>query len=132
VSASSWGLLADAVVVVHLSIVLYAMLGAVVALCGWIAGLGWARNLWFRVSHLAIVLFVAVQAAFDGICPLTTWEDELRTRAEGSFIGRLAHDILFVDVPQATLNVVYIAFAVLVVATWIGCPPRRRRAGGAA
>jgi hypothetical protein len=134
---STWGLLADLLVVVHLGIVLYSLLGAVVVLCGWPLRWGWVRNPWFRFSHLAVVVFVAVQAAFDAICPLTTWESELRAKAgqrpeEGSFVGRLAHDLLFVDVPQATLNVIYIAFAALVVGTLIGCPPRRRAPGGAA
>lgn len=125
--------LADLVVVIHLAIVLYVVLGQLLILIGWGLRWDWVRNMWFRVSHLVIMAIVAAQGALGVICPLTIWEDDLRRRAGqtvrgGSFVGRLAHDILFVDVALETLSKIYIAFFVLVAASLIGCRPRRRQA----
>jgi hypothetical protein len=129
---STWGFLADALVVVHLAIVLFVIAGAAAVLVGWICRWQWVRNPWFRLAHLALVVFVAAQAACGQLCPLTVWEHDLRVKAGqpyegGSFIGRLAHDVLFVDVPQATLDIVYIVFAVVMVVLLVGCRPRLRR-----
>ena len=126
-------LLADAIVVVHAAIVLFVILGLVLVLLGGFLRWRWVRNPWFRVAHLAVIVFVAVQGAgFDVLCPLTTWEQDLRERAgqqgyEGSFVGRLCHDVLFVDVPLSVLNWSYVAFAALVLATFYFVRPRWRR-----
>ena len=124
-------LIADLISTLHLGIVVYVLMGQFLILVGWPLGWAWIRNPWFRLSHLGVMVFVAAQGAVGRLCPLTTWEWELRRRAgqegqEGTFVGRLAHDVLFVDVPQATLNWIYVGFAALVVATWIAVRPRRR------
>ena len=125
-------LLADFIVAVHLAIVLYVLVGQVLILIGWPLRWGWIRNFWFRIVHLGTIVWVAVQGALGEICPLTIWERLLRrdgrqSGQERTFVGRLAHDILFVDVPQPTLDKIYIAFAVLVLVTFAFCRPRRRR-----
>ena len=127
-------LLADLIAGVHLGIVLYVLVGQLLILAGWALRWAWVRGFWFRLSHLLLVLWVAVQAGLGEICPLTTWEFELRRRGgqegqEGTFVDRLMHDLLFVDVPQTTLDKVYIGFALVVVVTLVCCrprPPRRR------
>ena len=127
-----YAFLADLVVVIHLAIVLYVVVGQLLILAGWGLKWGWVRNAWFRVSHLVIMAIVAAQGALGVVCPLTIWEGDLRRLAgqsvrEGSFVGRLAHDILFVDVAFETLTKIYVAFFLLVVASLVGCRPRRRR-----
>lgn len=122
-------LLADLIVAVHLGIVLFVLLGLVAVVVGGLAGWSWVRNPWFRWIHLAVIAFVAIQGALGRICPLTTWEVELRRAAEqevqeGTFVGRLMRDLLYVDVPQTTLNFVYIAFAGLVVLSFWLVRPR--------
>jgi hypothetical protein len=127
-------LLADLIVVVHLGIVLFVVLGLVCVLLGGFLGWQWVRNPVFRIAHLALISFVAIQGAGLGqLCPLTIWENELRREAgeggySGSFVGRLCHDVLFVEVKQETLNWVYVAFAALVLATLLLVRPRWRRA----
>ena len=124
-------LLADLIALIHLGIVLFAILGLLAILLGGALGWNWVRSWRFRLIHLAVIVFVAVQALFDRICPLTTWESELRKRAgegkmEGSFVGRLAGETLYVDVPQRTLNRYYVAFALIVlVSLWLVKPRRR-------
>ena len=124
-------LLADVIVAVHLAIVLFALFGQILILIGWPLRWGWIRNRWFRFSHLFVIAWVAVQAMLGEMCPLTTWERRLRETSldEGqaeSFVGQLLHDILFVDVPLATLNRIYIGFGVTVVLCALLCPPRRK------
>ncbi|MHC4513808.1 MAG: DUF2784 domain-containing protein [Planctomycetota bacterium] len=129
-------LLADLIVAVHLGIVLFVLVGQLLILIGWPLRWRFVRNLWFRLAHLLVILVVAVQAAGGVLCPLTTWELELRHEAgqrgeEGTFVGRLLRDLLYVDVPSETLNIVYIAFAGLVLLSLFLVPPRwrwRRRA----
>ncbi len=126
-------LLADLIVVLHAAIVLFVILGLVFVVLGGLLGWRWVRNPWFRVAHLAVIVFVAVQGAgFDVLCPVTRWENQLRREAgeqgyEGSFVGQLCHDLLFVDVPLVVLNWCYVAFAAVVLASFYFVRPRLRR-----
>jgi hypothetical protein len=126
------GTLADLLVVVHLTIVLFVIVGQMLVLVGWPLRWSWVRNLWFRVAHLVVIVVVATQSAWDVICPLTTWEVGLRRAAgekgyEGGFIEHYLRDLLYVDVTFETLNIVYISFAAVVVLSLFLVPPRWRR-----
>jgi hypothetical protein len=128
-------LLADLIDVVHLGIVLFVIVGQALILVGWPLRWGWIRHFWFRIAHLGTIAWVAVQGMCGEICPLTIWSRKLRDEAaiagqERTFVGQLAYDILFVDVPQATLDKIYVVFALLVLVTFVFCRPRRRRERG--
>ena len=117
-------LLADLILVVHFAFVLFIVGGLALIWAG--AGLGWhwVRNLWFRVAHLAAILFVTGEALAGMWCPLTVWEDALRgTRPEASFIARWIHRILFYDFPESAFTVAYVLFALAVLATFRFVPP---------
>jgi hypothetical protein len=125
-------LLADVIVVVHFAIVLYVILGQVVVLAGGLLRWDWVRNRWFRLSHFALIAFVATQACFGQLCPLTVWEYELRELGgqpieHSSFIAYWAHELLFIDVDPATLTLPYVLFALLVLASLFWVPVRWRR-----
>lgn len=117
---------ADIILVVHFAFVLFVVggLGAI-----WLgAGLGWrsVRNVWFRVAHLCAIVFVAAEALVGAWCPLTIWEAELRgARAEKGFIAQWIHRLLFYDFPPWVFTTAYVAFALLVAATFWLVPPRR-------
>ena len=122
------GALADLIVVVHLAIVRFVILGQVAVLVGWPLGWSFVRNLWFRVVHLGVMLFVAAQSAWDMICPLTTWEVDLRREAggvgyEGGFIEHYLRDLLYAEAPFETLNIIYILFTAVVVLSLVFVPP---------
>jgi hypothetical protein len=126
-----YSILADIIVALHLGYVSYVLIGQILILLGWIMRWGWVRNLWFRVTHLAAILVVAIESIFQIECPMTTWEYDLRVLAqqdavEGSFIGRFLGEILFYDAPadHPAFLFSYVAFAVLVVATFVLLPPR--------
>ncbi len=123
--------LADLVDFCHVSYVAFIVIGQLLILVGGWLRWSWVRNVWFRLVHLMAMLYVGLEAALNWPCPLTTWEDQLRQASgegvtEGSFMGRLLHDLLFVEVPQVSLRGLHLAFAALVVLSWWFVPGRRR------
>jgi len=91
VSAAVYLVLADSLLVLHVAFVAYVVLGLLMIYLGHFLSWSWVRNLWFRVTHLIAIGIVVVQSWLGVICPLTTWEMALRSRAgdasyEGSFI----------------------------------------------
>lgn len=124
-------LLADIILIIHFVFVLFVV-GSVPAI--WIgAWLGWrfVRNIRFRLVHLGAILFVSLESLAGMVCPLTLLEDSLRrTPADTSFIQRWLHRILFYDVPEGVLTVLYVMFAILVAVTFKFVPPSRHRRAG--
>src|SRR5437879_13527098 len=129
---SAW--LADAVLLVHILFVLFIVGGFALILAG--AGRwGWVRNRAFRIAHLAAIVFVAVETLLGFTCPLTLWEDVLRTtgRGEHSFIGRWLAWLLYYNLPECVFAIADCAFALAVVCARRALPlraraPRRPRA----
>ncbi|MFN7087300.1 MAG: DUF2784 domain-containing protein [Burkholderiales bacterium] len=121
-------LLADLVLVVHFAFVLFVVGGLALIWAGACLGWRWVRNFWFRVTHLAAILFVAGEALAGVWCPLTVWEDWLRGgRSERSFIARWIHRVLFYDFPEPVFTVAYVLFALVVLATFFFVRPARLR-----
>ena len=123
------GLAADLILVIHFAFVLFVVGGLAFI---WIAhAAGWpaARNLRFRVLHLAAIVFVAGEALLGFACPLTLWEDALRgggSTNEKSFIARWVHYVMFYTAPEWVFTTLYVAFALVVAATFWFIPPQRR------
>jgi hypothetical protein len=122
-------LLADAVVAVHLALVGFIVLGMAAIVLGIALRRPWVRNFYFRAVHLAMIAIVVEKSILGTGCPLTDWEDRLREKAgetvvQGTFIGRLLHNILFWHVPQSTLNIAYYVFGLAVFLTFVLAPPR--------
>jgi hypothetical protein len=93
--------------------------------CRW----SWVRNPWFRVMHLLAIGVVIVQSWFSVICPLTTFEMVLRSRAgdtqyTGSFISHWLEVILYYQAPAWVFAVCYTAFGAVVVGSWFWVRPR--------
>ena len=82
-SASWYHLAADLVLIVHLALVGFVVLGLLLILAGAVAGWSWVRNFTFRVVHLAAIAVIALQAWLGRLCPLTVLESALRSRAGG-------------------------------------------------
>jgi hypothetical protein len=125
-------LAADAVVVLHMGYVLFVVVGCLLVLIGILFRWQWIRNPWFRWMHLASILIVAAEALLGIVCPLTTWEKELRllageTSYRGDFIASLVHDWLFYDLPPWAFTAIYVAFAAIVLLAFAAAPPRRLR-----
>lgn len=127
-----YSFLADLVVAFHLGYVGFVIFGQLAILVGLACRWGWVRNFWFRLLHLAAIAVVALESIWDITCPLTDLEGYLREQAgehveAGSFIGRLLDSLLFFSWPDWVFTVVYIGFALLVLATFILAPPRWKK-----
>lgn len=128
-----YGFLADLVVAVHFAYVAFVVGGELLIVLGLLFRWRWVRNAWFRLTHLLFIGVVAAEAALRIDCPLTVWEERLgglagqAVRGE-SFVGRLLHDALFLNVPSGWIPVLHIAFGALVFLTFLLAPPRWRTA----
>src|ERR1700686_224453 len=119
-------MLADAIVVIHFLIVLFVLAGVPLVYLGVALHWGWVRTRRWRVLHLGAILFIAAESLLGIACPLTVWEYALRgQRSTRGFIERWVDGILFYDAPPWVFTVAYVAFAALVVVTWIAVPPSR-------
>jgi hypothetical protein len=127
-----YGFWADVISVVHFAYFGFVVLGQVFILLGIVRRWQWVRNLWFRAAHLLAIALVAIEAVIDMKCPLTEWERALREKAgetisDASFMARLANEIMFHEFDEWVFRIAHIAFAVIVVATFVIAPPRWRR-----
>jgi len=125
-------ILADLVVVVHVAYVAFVVVGLLLILVGFACRWRWVRNKYFRVVHLIMIGVVVVESLLSITCPLTTLEAYLRIQGNQavsgrSFIGRLAHDILFYDLPPQFFTIAYCGFGALVLATFFMVPIRWRK-----
>lgn len=123
--------LADVVVVLHGAYVAFVLFGLVAVFVGFLFRWEWVRNVWFRLIHLAMILVVAFEALMGIVCPLTTLENYLRSKSGetvrgSSFMGQLAHDLLFYEAPPWLFTCGYCAFAALVLSTFVIVPPKRK------
>ncbi len=127
----TYQLLADAVLVLHLGVVLFIVAGLVLVLVGNLRGWQWVNRRWFRLAHLGAIVYVVVQAWLGRLCPLTTLEQWLRERAGsatygGSFVEHWVQRVLYYDAPPWVFTLVYTAFGLLVLVAWRHFPPRPR------
>jgi hypothetical protein len=134
-----YGYLADAMVILHVGYVGYVVVGQLAIIGGAALRAEWARNPWFRWTHLLAIAVVGVEVGMNWECPLTTWEYQLRVLADGdfagsgSFMGRIFHRILFwPDTPQIFFDTLHVATLVVVAQAFVMYPPRRFRCGKAA
>ena len=119
-------MLADAIVVVHLLIVLFVVTGVPLVYLGAARRWAWVRSWRWRLLHLMAIAVIAAESLIGIDCPLTVWEDRLRSeQISAGFIERWIDRILFYDAPTWVFTVAYVAFAALVVITWIAVPPTR-------
>jgi hypothetical protein len=130
-----YGYLADLIVFVHVLYVGYVVVGQLAIIVAAPFRWEWARNPWFRFTHLFAIAVVAYEALNGIRCPLTIWEEQLRALGGldvgtgESFVGRLFHDLLYYDLPEIFFNTLHVAMFVLVVQGVVMYPPRlwRRR-----
>jgi Protein of Unknown function (DUF2784) len=133
-----YAVLADFLVVIHLAYISYVIFGQLAIMAGWPLGWRCIRNPWFRITHLIMILIVALEAVVQFKCPLTTWEEGLRVAAgqmdaagnleDLGFIARILRDTLMFDNSwDDFLNNSYYVVAGIVVATLFLVPPRFRK-----
>ena len=123
--------LADAILALHVGIVAFVVLGTLAILGGGPLGWRWVRGRAFRITHLALMAFIALQAWLGRLCPLTEWEQALRQRAgqdayAGSFIEHWLSRLIYFDLPWWSFVAAYTVLDAVLLASWRLWPPRPR------
>jgi len=121
--------LADAVLLVHLAVVLFVVGGLVAVFVGNGLGWRWVNTRRFRCLHLLAIGVVVVQAWLGATCPLTSLESWLRLRSgqpgyASGFIQHWVHRVLFYEAPPWVFTALYTGFGALVGVAWWRFPPR--------
>lgn len=125
--------LADAILVLHVGIVAFVVLGTCAIVLGAARGWRWVRGFAWRFAHVLLMGFIALQAWLGALCPLTVWEQALR-RAAGqpvyaeSFVAHWLSRLIFYRAPSWAFVIAYTAFAALVLVLWWRVRPRRNTA----
>jgi hypothetical protein len=120
--------------VAHLGVVVFIVVGLVLILLGGKYDWSWVRNFWFRLLHLSAIGYVVAESWFGIDCPLTTLEQWLRVRGgqagfEDDFIAHWVGQLLFYQAPPWMFVAAYSLFALLVIASWLIVRPAPRRSG---
>lgn len=131
VSPALAGWLADAILVLHVGVVAFVVLGAVAIPLGAWRRWRWVRRFGWRATHLVLMGVIALQAWLGALCPLTVWEQALRRRAgeavyRESFIEYWLSRLIFFEAPWWIFVAAYSGFAALVLLLWWAVPPCRR------
>jgi hypothetical protein len=122
--------LADAVLLVHVGIVLFNVFGLVAIPLGFWRGWSFVRIFWWRALHLGILALVALQALFQRACLLTLWQSDL-LRAAGSaasdapLLQRWLGELIYWKLPIWVFAVLYVAVSAYTLLLWILVPPHR-------
>ncbi|MEO8101010.1 MAG: DUF2784 domain-containing protein [Betaproteobacteria bacterium] len=125
-------MLADAVLALHVLVVLFNVGGMLVIIAGGLCDWPWIRRRGFRLAHLALVAVVTLEALLGVTCPLTAWEDWLRgAEPVQSFIGRWLTRLIYWNAPPWSFAVAYTAFLGLVLWAWWKWPAKTRMASPA-
>jgi len=132
VSELPYQLLADAVLSLHVAIVVFVVGGLIVIVVGNLVAWNWVNALSLRLAHLAAIAIVVAEAWFGAVCPLTSLEMWLRTQARattyaGTFIEHWLQRMLYYEAPAWVFTLGYTLFGLIVAATWWYFPPRLKR-----
>ncbi len=124
--------LANTVLVLHMSVVLFVVGGLILVVVGNLRSWSWVNVVSFRLLHLAAIGTVVAQSWFGVTCPLTTLESWLRVKAgstayQTSFIEYWLHQLLFYEAPGWVFTLAYSLIGLLVAAFWWFFPPRLSR-----
>ena len=124
-------LLADAVLLLHLAVVVFIVGGLVLIVAGNLRGWRGVNAPLFRWLHLGAIATVVAQSWLGMVCPLTTLEQWLRRQAgdagyAGGFIAHWVSAVLFYQAPDWVFVAAYTAFGAAVAGAWLAWPPRRR------
>ena len=126
-------LLADLILIVHFSFVSYVVLGLLFIWIGFFCRLRCVRNPYFRATHLLAMVVVVMESVLGFVCPLTTWERDLRIMAgdgeyyKTSFMQHWIHKVLFFDLEPETFTIIYCVFFLALLLSLILIRPRPPR-----
>ncbi len=106
------GVLAEAVVVLHFTVLAFLLGGGFLA---------W-RWRWVIYPHLALGAWAVLSIVTPTVCPLTAWENDFRAMAGMPVLetGFIDHYIDGVWYPESASTLVQLVLGAVVLASWIG------------
>jgi len=135
--------LAEIIVVMHFVWVLFVLAGFILTLCGFFSFYilrstadRWRKffDKWlFRTIHAGGILFVGILTMLKQYCPLTLWENTLRTKYdpflvyEGSCIVHYVQKLLYPDINPLIIRTVTIFITLFTIVVFIIRPPTKIR-----
>ena len=127
-------LLAEAVLAIHLAVIVFNVAGlAVIPLGAW-RGWAWTRIVSWRALHVASWAAVALQALLGRACFLTLWQDALNAQGpQPPLAQRWVNGLIYWPLPIWVFSGLYLALFAAVLGLWAWPPtrPARRRWRGA-
>ena len=130
-TAVTYQVLANAVLLLHVAVVIFVVLGLPAIAFGNWRKWAWANGLWWRSAHLLAIAVVVLQAWLGQHCGLTVLESRLRSLAgqtgyDAGFIAHWLKRFLYYEGPLWAFALVYTVFGALVAWAWWRYPPRRK------
>jgi len=125
-------MLANVVLAVHIAIAAFVVVGLLLIVVGNLGHWRWVNDVRFRVAHAAAIGIVVAESWLGFVCPLTSLEMWLRSRAggasyRGGFIEHWLQQLLYYSAPPWVFVAAYTVFGLLVLATWWYFPPHFKR-----
>lgn len=124
-------LLADALLTLHMGLVVFVVGLLPLVLMGGALGWRWVRWRGLRMTHLGLMAFITAQTWLGQLCPLTVWEQQLRRLAgqggySESFIEHWLSRLLYWEASWWMFVTAYTAFALLVAGAWWWVRPEKK------
>src|SRR5579871_6326769 len=133
-SPTAYLYLADLVAFVHLAVLAYVVVGQLLIIVAAPFRWRWARNPWFRFSHLGVIAFVVYEQFNNIRCFLSVWEEKLKewggipAEAQNeTFLGRVVSSLFkYPNIRQDDpfFYAVYIGMFAIVAQALVMYPPR--------
>jgi len=118
---------ADAVLAVHVAIILFNLFGLVAVPVGAVCGWRFVRVRWWRILHILLLAMVAVQALAGRACILTLWQAAFSGVAadHAPLIARWVNRLIYWQLPIRVFAVLYFGvFGYALAMFWL-VPPQR-------
>jgi hypothetical protein len=118
-------LIADAVLVIHFSVVIFVSGGLLLVPLGYQFCWGWLANKRLRIIHAGAMAFVTLETILGLTCPLTLIENYLSgMNTSESFIGFWVKRIFYYDFPVEYFAISYFLCLAWTFSMWKLFPPR--------
>ena len=127
-----WIIMADVVAALHAAYIVFVVAGFAAILAGSAARWQCVQNIYFRITHLAMILLVCLGVTLGITCPLTRLENALRLKGGQTgyardFIGYWFDRIIFHDASPWVFATAYFTFGALILLSFWFVPVRSLR-----
>jgi hypothetical protein len=121
--------LAGAILLLHVVVIAFNVLGLVAIPIGAWRRWAFVRVFWLRTLHMGILAAVAVQALLDRVCFLTLWQSDLmrrsgETASDAPLIQTWVNRLIFWPLPIWVFAVLYVAVCICAMVLWWLVPPK--------